>query len=309
MSKEAVVSSLYFKSSFLPAASNSFTGSGAGLTSLNATNVSSGTLADARLSANVPLLNGANSFSGANTFTSSLKVPVSGGAAPTASGLIAYDSTANLFKVGINNVTKTLATTDATVTTATNLAATTQCVPGTNGLATGISANGTAQCSTNGAALVSVNAADLNGLASATTATANTIAARDASANLAANQFNGSGAGLTNLNASNLTTGIIPGVRIAPTRGNIATASFIAPGSPATNSGSTATAVATCTTGVLLSGGGQVTNNDTPANPLETVMIESYPSSSTQWTVTGVTNGLTKNKTMTVNAWAICSGS
>ena len=58
-----------------------------------------------------------------------------------------------------------------------------------------------------------------------------------------------------------------------------------------------------------MSGGGQVTNNDTPANPVETVMIESYPSSSTQWTVTGVTNGLTKNKTMTVNAWAICSGS
>jgi hypothetical protein len=154
-----------------------------------------------------------------------------------------------------------------------------------------------------------INATALSGELAATAATANTIAARDGSANLTANQFNGSGAGLTSLNASNITTGTIAGVRIAPTRGNIATATFTAPNSPATNFGSTATAVATCTTGVLLSGGGQVSNNDSPANPLETVMIESYPSSSTQWTVTGVTNALAKNKTMTVNAWAICSGS
>lgn len=47
---------------------NLFSGSGASLTSLNATNLSSGTVADARLSANVPLLDASNTFSksGAN---------------------------------------------------------------------------------------------------------------------------------------------------------------------------------------------------------------------------------------------------
>jgi hypothetical protein len=53
------------------AAGNSFTGSGAGLTSLNASNVSSGTLNDARLSANVALLSGTGpqTFTGNNKFT------------------------------------------------------------------------------------------------------------------------------------------------------------------------------------------------------------------------------------------------
>lgn len=51
-------------------AANLFSGSGASLTSLNGTNISSGTVADARLSANVPLLNaGTNSFSGAQVVT------------------------------------------------------------------------------------------------------------------------------------------------------------------------------------------------------------------------------------------------
>jgi hypothetical protein len=57
-------------------ASNSFTGNGSGLTSLNATNVSSGTLNDGRLSSNVALLNRTGqSFTGDNTFA-----PTSNGA-------------------------------------------------------------------------------------------------------------------------------------------------------------------------------------------------------------------------------------
>src|SRR5205085_5067942 len=48
-------------------AANSFTGSGAGLTSLNASNISSGTLNDARLSTNVALLNAANVFTAKQT--------------------------------------------------------------------------------------------------------------------------------------------------------------------------------------------------------------------------------------------------
>lgn len=45
-----------------------FSGNGANLNSLNAGNIAGGTLADARLSSNVPLLNGSQTFSGANTF-------------------------------------------------------------------------------------------------------------------------------------------------------------------------------------------------------------------------------------------------
>jgi hypothetical protein len=49
-------------------AGNSFTGNGAGLTSLNAANITSGTLNDARLSANVALLDHNQLFTGANAF-------------------------------------------------------------------------------------------------------------------------------------------------------------------------------------------------------------------------------------------------
>ncbi len=48
-----------------------FTGSGSSLTSLNASSISSGSLPDARLSANVCLLDTANSFSNVNTFSNS----------------------------------------------------------------------------------------------------------------------------------------------------------------------------------------------------------------------------------------------
>src|SRR5690606_24933045 len=46
------------------------TGNGSGLSSLNASNLSSGTVPDARLSPNVPLLNAANTFTNRITFTS-----------------------------------------------------------------------------------------------------------------------------------------------------------------------------------------------------------------------------------------------
>jgi hypothetical protein len=50
-------------------ASNIFAGSGASLSALNASNVSAGTLADARLSTNVATLSGAQTFAGAKTFS------------------------------------------------------------------------------------------------------------------------------------------------------------------------------------------------------------------------------------------------
>src|SRR5690606_35016718 len=45
-------------------------GNGSGLTNLNASNLSSGTVPDARLSSNVPLLNAPNVFTDRATFTS-----------------------------------------------------------------------------------------------------------------------------------------------------------------------------------------------------------------------------------------------
>ena len=50
--------------------SGNFSGNGSGLTSLNASQITSGTLPDARLSGNVPLLGGNQAFSGVNTFGS-----------------------------------------------------------------------------------------------------------------------------------------------------------------------------------------------------------------------------------------------
>ena len=46
-----------------------FSGDGSSLSNLNATRVTTGTVADARLSSNVPLLNGSQTYSGVNVFT------------------------------------------------------------------------------------------------------------------------------------------------------------------------------------------------------------------------------------------------
>jgi hypothetical protein len=78
-----------------------------------------GTLAKARQHASTAYNDQANTFSaGAQDFgsASSLKVPTGAGAAPTASGLFAYDTTANAFKGGANGASKTFAFTDHTHT-------------------------------------------------------------------------------------------------------------------------------------------------------------------------------------------------
>ncbi len=70
----ASLSGTYGNAVSLNNAGNIFGGSGAGLTSLNASSLSSGTVADARLSADVALLNGNQAFTGTNTFVSSVHV-------------------------------------------------------------------------------------------------------------------------------------------------------------------------------------------------------------------------------------------
>jgi hypothetical protein len=67
------------------------------------------------------------------------------------------------------------------------------------------------------------------------------------------------------------------------------------------------TATATCASTVLLGGGGQVTT--TSANADRAVLVASYPSSATVWTVVAVVNQgtLGSGRTMTVRAYALCS--
>jgi parallel beta-helix repeat protein len=97
-------------------ASNSFTGDGSGLTSLNASNVSSGTLNDLRLSSNVPLKNAANTFTNTNTFQTSSTTAFQVQSAAAAETLLTVDSSArsvsggNLIKIGNSTGTDTATT-------------------------------------------------------------------------------------------------------------------------------------------------------------------------------------------------------
>lgn len=92
------------------------TGNGSGLTNLNATALTTGTVADGRLSTNVPLLNIANSFSkgiaaatfsshNAITFTSSSYACASGYKCDAFSGTIAVPVTTGEFFAGVNWLT------------------------------------------------------------------------------------------------------------------------------------------------------------------------------------------------------------
>jgi hypothetical protein len=75
----------------------------------------SGTLAKARQHSATVYNDQANTWTtGAQDFgaATSLKLPTSAGAAPTANGLAAYDSTADAYKFGVNGATKTVLMTD-----------------------------------------------------------------------------------------------------------------------------------------------------------------------------------------------------
>lgn len=150
---------------------------------------------------------GAQDFGGA----ASLKVPVAAGAAPSASGTVAYDSTSNTFKGGVNLAAKTFASTDSNLTgTAANVSGIVAAAnggtgaanaatagrylraDGTNFVASAVAAGGAGACSnqfvratndnlaptcaTVGAgdvAIASPSGAQLSGVSSANLATAN----------------------------------------------------------------------------------------------------------------------------------------
>jgi YD repeat-containing protein len=91
-----------------------FSGSGASLTALNGSNISTGTVADARLSSNVDLLNAAQTFTAKKTFTTSVagnaSFTVPHGVAPTSpvDGDVWTTSAGGIF-VRINGATQNLA--------------------------------------------------------------------------------------------------------------------------------------------------------------------------------------------------------
>lgn len=99
----------------------------------NASNISSGTLAAARLPSGVAQTNQSNAYStGTQDFSgaTSLKVPVKAGATATANGQIAYDSTANVPHMAV-------ASADAKLATFTATPATGNCVKWINGTQVG----------------------------------------------------------------------------------------------------------------------------------------------------------------------------
>lgn len=88
-----------------PTFTGTITGNGSGLTALNGTNISTGTVADARLSTNVALLAGTQTFSGAKTFsgliTASAGITVTG----TVTATTFSGSGANLTALGADKLT------------------------------------------------------------------------------------------------------------------------------------------------------------------------------------------------------------
>jgi hypothetical protein len=72
--------------------------------------------------------------------------------------------------------------------------------------------------------------------------------------------------------------------------------------------GSAYTASATCSTGTLVGGGGNVTDTDLTPGAVA-YLGQSYPSSTTTWTVTGRVGALNLagGATVTATAYAICA--
>jgi hypothetical protein len=153
---------------------NSFSGNGANLTSLNASALSTGTVADARLSANVALLNKAQTFSGADIFASNVTLTLNNGAVLSAQGSATGGifSPMSLFQ---NNSTAANASPALRVVGNGN----------TPSGVLSVSSQGTGLIAQFGNANVFVSQLDTNG-------------------NWTANSFSGVGSGLTGVNASTL---------------------------------------------------------------------------------------------------------
>jgi hypothetical protein len=215
---------------------------GSNLTALNASNIGSGTLADARLSANVALLNANNTFTGNDSFhLNSTALTVQDAGSPLAgnlfevtnnSGATKYFSvSATAVKVNGNDVCTTagncVGTGSGGAIGGSGTAATIPVFTG-SGFTIGdsllsqaggtVTANGNLNLTTgnqfrvNGAQISSANLSNDSNLAKLNGT--QTFTGGNTFSN-AANSFTGNGAGLTSLNASNVSSGTLSDARLS----------------------------------------------------------------------------------------------
>jgi hypothetical protein len=214
-----------------------FTGNGSGLTGLNAAGITNGTLADARLSANVALRNAHQTFTGSNVFTGVVTATnpanafggsfAGNGAGVTnlnagnlASGAVPNARLSGMYSsaLTLNNVGNSLSGNGSGLTSlsAANLASGTlpdARLSGTYSSALTLN-NGGNSFAGNGSGLTSLNA---NSLASGTVPSARLSGTYSSAVTLnnAGNSFTGNGSGLTGLNAGNLASGSVPDTRLS----------------------------------------------------------------------------------------------
>jgi hypothetical protein len=205
------------------------TGAGSGLTTLNATALTSGTVPDARFPATLPAVSGVNltSLNASNIASGTLANGRTTAVATNgASTIVARDASGN-FAAGTITAALTGTASNATVLqTARNFeisgGATASAVSfnGSAGVNLNVTAMNASLISTGTLANARTTAASANG--------ASTIVARDASGNFTANvgtftTVTGAGSGLTSLNASNISSGTVPTARLGSGTANATT--------------------------------------------------------------------------------------
>jgi hypothetical protein len=189
--------------------SGGVSGNGSGLTNLNASNITTGTLADARLSSNVPLLNGTQTFTGANTFSNA-------GNSFTGNG-------SGLTSLNASNITSG-ALPDARLSSNVALYNANGTFTGNNGF-TGMTSYGSAALPVIGAQNLLYGNVDTTSSGALLLLQNESVDRFRVAANgdVTATSFSGVGTNLTALNATNLTSGTVPSARISGTYSNALT--------------------------------------------------------------------------------------
>jgi uncharacterized coiled-coil protein SlyX len=204
-----------------------FGGNGGALTSLNAANLTN-TLSDARLSANVPLLTGTNVFTGTNRFTATAIIT-------NANSQFVGTFTGNgngLINLNASNLANTIS--DTRLSSNVPLLNGTNVFTGTNrftsvAIMTNANNQFVGSVSGNGGSLTNLNASSLaSGTLNDAHLSTNVVLEKGTNVFTGSNRFTavtivtnannqiaGNGAGLTSLNAANLTTGTLNNARLS----------------------------------------------------------------------------------------------